>query len=366
MSHNIEVDVGTSVRLKTAGKYCDRDIVVTATGGGSSGDEWIGDGNTHIWISLPEGRTSPMLGVCVQGTVTVDWGDGSEPYLLTGTTTSTDANNVRWTPTHEYGKAGDYVITLTVDGAVALAGRSSSYFGSCILRYCDWSDTRNVAYQNFVKKLEIGAGVTSIGPNAFYNCKALTKVMIHEGVTFIDSNAFYNCSSLASVHIPESVTSLGSNVFHYCHALASVTTPESLTLYGTELFSMCYALAKVNILKNVTSINNSTFYYCQSLPSVEIPDGVTSIGDKAFYGCGTLGNVTVPGSVTSIGDRAFYDCAGLAFCDFTNHTSVPTLAATNAFNGIPSDCQIRVPSALVDEWKSATNWSTYASKIVGV
>lgn len=30
--HNITVEGGTSVRLKTAGKYCDRDIVVTATG----------------------------------------------------------------------------------------------------------------------------------------------------------------------------------------------------------------------------------------------------------------------------------------------------------------------------------------------
>ena len=35
MIHNITVDSGTSVRLPTAGKYCDRDIVVTATGGGS-------------------------------------------------------------------------------------------------------------------------------------------------------------------------------------------------------------------------------------------------------------------------------------------------------------------------------------------
>lgn len=35
MSHNITVEGGTSVRLLTAGKYCDRDIVVTATGGSS-------------------------------------------------------------------------------------------------------------------------------------------------------------------------------------------------------------------------------------------------------------------------------------------------------------------------------------------
>ncbi len=34
MSFNIEVEGGKTVRLPTAGKYCDRDIVITATGGG--------------------------------------------------------------------------------------------------------------------------------------------------------------------------------------------------------------------------------------------------------------------------------------------------------------------------------------------
>jgi uridine kinase len=52
--------------------------------------------------------------------------------------------------------------------------------------------------------------------------------------------------------------------------------------------------------------------------------------------------------------------------DFTQHTAVPTLANTEAFYNIPADCEIRVPAALADEWKAATNWSTYASKIVGV
>jgi hypothetical protein len=56
----------------------------------------------------------------------------------------------------------------------------------------------------------------------------------------------------------------------------------------------------------------------------------------------------------------------LRFCDFTKHTAVPTLASANAFRGIPADCEFRVPAALVDEWKAATNWSTYADKIVGV
>lgn len=38
MSFDIEVESGTSVLLPTAGNYCDRDIVITATGGGGGGE----------------------------------------------------------------------------------------------------------------------------------------------------------------------------------------------------------------------------------------------------------------------------------------------------------------------------------------
>jgi hypothetical protein len=54
----------------------------------------------------------------------------------------------------------------------------------------------------------------------------------------------------------------------------------------------------------------------------------------------------------------------MAFYDFSNHTSVPTLANTNAFTNIPSDCKIIVPDNLYDTWKTATNWSTYTSNII--
>jgi hypothetical protein len=44
MSFNIEVEGGSAVRLPTAGKYCDRDIVITATGGSGGGDPDLPDG----------------------------------------------------------------------------------------------------------------------------------------------------------------------------------------------------------------------------------------------------------------------------------------------------------------------------------
>ena len=77
-------------------------------------------------------------------------------------------------------------------------------------------------------------------------------------------------------------------------------------------------------------------------------------------------SITIPDGVTSIGSNAFNNCSGVRYYDFTHHTAVPTLSNANAFNDIAADCEIRVPAALANKWKAATNWATYAVKIVGV
>ena len=358
------------------------------SGGGGGSEEWIGDGNTHIWITLPEGRTSPMLGVCPNGTVTVDWGDGTTPDTLTGTSTST----VKWTPTHNYAEAGDYVITLTVDGEMGFSGSSSSNQYANLLRYSSGGDSRNRAYQNAVQKIEIGSGVTSISGSAFFNCGSLTSIVIPDSVTSIGSDAFYNCYSLASIVIPDGVTiisgsafnncysltsivipdgvtSIGGGAFQYCCSLTSIVIPDGVTSIGSSAFKHCYSLASIVIPDSVTSIGTDAFNSCYSLTSmtsIVIPDGVTSIGNYAFYNCYSLTSVVIPDSVTSIGTYAFQNCYGIRYCDFTKHTAVPALASTNAFTGIPADCEIRVPAVLYDEWIAATNWAGYESKIVAV
>lgn len=151
------------------------------------------DGKTRIYIHLEEGRTSPMLGVCPRGTVTVDWGDGTTPDTLTGTSTST----VKWTPTHNYAAPGDYVIKLTVSGTMSVYGGSSSNQYSAILRYSSGADQRNRVYQNSVKRVEIGDGVTSIGNYAFQSCYSLASITIPDGVTVIGGGAFLDCPGTA-------------------------------------------------------------------------------------------------------------------------------------------------------------------------
>lgn len=294
------------------------------------------DGTTRLYITLQEGRTSPMLGVGVNGTVTVDWGDGTEPDVLTGTSVSTTV----WTPNHAYTAPGDYVIRLTVDGDMSFCGENLSSAYSCVMRHASGTDHRNIAYQSSLTRVEIGRNVEKLERFAFQGCKSIESVVISNNVTSLGERAFQSNSSLKYVVIPDSVTTIGNYVFNSCPGLASVAFPESKCGIGSNAFEYCYTMG-----------------------TVVIPYGVTAINAYVFRSCESLKSMVVPGSVTSIKRDAFCYCYGIRFCDFTACTAIPTLANTAAFDGIPADCEIRVPASLYDEWIAATNWATYADHI---
>ena len=360
------------------------------------------DGKTRIYITLGEGRTSPLLGCCPNGTVIVDWGDGTTPDTLTGTSIST----IQYTPTHNYTSPGNYVISLTVNGTCGFLGGSNTNDRFSLLKYSTTADTRNIYYQNAITKIEFGDSVTRIGDyafsgcysltnitisdsvtsigytafsgccsltsitipgsvtsireNMFDSCYSLTNITISDSVTSIGSNVFHNCYSLTSITIPDSVTSIGSNVFYNCYSITSITIPDSVTSIGDYAFYNCYSLTSLAIPTSVTSIGGSAFYNCYSLTSLTIPDSVTSIGSYAFSNCFSLANITIPNNVTSIKDCAFYKCYSMAEYHL-KPTTPPTLSDKDAFTGISDDCIIYVPQGSLEAYQTATNWAAYAS-----
>lgn len=324
------------------------------------------DGKTRIYIHLEEGRTSPMLGCCPNGTVTVDWGDGTTPDTLTGTSTST----VKWTPTHEYAAAGDYVIKLTVSGTMGLYGETSgaTSTGSGLLRYSPVSDAKNARYHHAVEKVEIGNGVSFTTSGAFYACSFLSGITIPSGTTIaINSRgAFGNCMRLPAVVLPDGITSISGEFFAGCSFLSAVAVPNGISYYSDGAFQSCWNLCAITIVNSLTRIYSNLFRFCTFLADVIIPSGITSIPTYAFGDCNYMFTFVALGSVRAIDSYAFYNCTGMHYYDFTAATSVPTLTNVNAFSGIPADCEIRVPIALYEDWKSATNWSAYADHIVYV
>ena len=160
--------------------------------------------------------------------------------------------------------------------------------------------------------------------------------------------------------------SAGDNGRVYCNMLQEVYVGKNVTTIRGYAFQYCYSLSSITIPDGITYISSSAFAYCYSLASITIPNGVTSISGSAFQACYSLVSITIPNGVTSIGSSAFSDCYGMRYYDFSACTSVPALSNTNAFNNIPSDCQMLIPAALYDEWSAATNWAIYADHIVGV
>ena len=338
------------------------------------------DGATrlHIRIATVGRMTVPLyIGQTVANGVSIDWGDGSTTQTLAGT------GNVN--TSHTYADPGDYVISLMPQDGCTLSFGDGSYsycvmgsIGYNSIVYCnmlqDVSIGKNVtsigkyAFNNCysLTSITIPSGVTSIGDSAFSKCYSLASVTIPAGVTSIGDYAFSNCYSLASITIPSGVTSIGKSAFTHCYSLASITIPSGVTSIGDYAFDSCYSLASITIPNSVTSIGKSAFGGCFSLASVTIQDGVTSIGTNVFDRCISIASITIPNSVTSIGNYAFSDCQGMRYYDFSTCTAIPTLSNKNAFTDIPSDCQMLIPSALYNRWKSATNWATYASKMVSV
>lgn len=114
----------------------------------------------------------------------------------------------------------------------------------------------------------------------------------------------------------------------------------------------------------VTKIVDYAFRNCKSLKSVICPN-VTMISNYAFYQCSALKSADFLNASTSIGSYAFSYASVLNTLILRSTTRVCTLLTTSAFNSTPianGTGYVYVPRSLVDSYKTATNWTTYAAQ----
>jgi hypothetical protein len=190
--------------------------------------------------------------------------------------------------------------------------------------------------------------ITSIGYEAFSDCKSLVSVTIPNWVTSIGGHAFEGCSNLKNVTITDLVASIGDYAFCECENLTSVTIPNSVTSIGCRAFESCSNLT--NILDSVASIGDYAFYKCENLTRVNIPTSVTSIGYCAFEDCSNLKSINIPDSVTSIGDSAFKDCSNLK--SITIPDSVTSIS-DSAFESCSNLTSVTIPNSVTSIGKRA-------------
>lgn len=153
--------------------------------------------------------------------------------------------------------------------------------------------------------------------------------------------AFMGCSNLESITIMPTAKRIQPSAFEGCTALKKIVVPDTVCVLGTNIFSGCTSLESVNIPKGFADSEFPSYVFrdCLSLTSlIEIPKTVTIIGMGTFNGCASLAGVKMMGDI-------------------------PPSLKYNAFAN--STFPIYVLEAAVATYKSASGWTSLASRIVG-
>lgn len=157
----------------------------------------------------------------------------------------------------------------------------------------------------------------------------------NETATSIGDYAFYSSEKLTRADFVEA-TSIGEYAFYNCPLLTSVNLPKVTTI-GLYAFAECLRLTKVNF-QSAIEISGRAFDNCSALTTVVLPVA-TTIGDYVFDGCDKLST--------------------LILCSETLCTIASDLSETLIGEG---NGYIYVPSALINDYKTADNWSMHASQ----
>ena len=157
--------------------------------------------------------------------------------------------------------------------------------------------------QTELSSVTVSDYVMQLSQNIFYNCSALTELVIPGSVSVIDNAAFLGCTSLKKLELKDgrAPLSLGYNLFSEMEGrtLFHDTAVESLYLgrnlqflsgeeYGGAPFSRMKKLQSVVVGDEVTAIPDDLFKNCPVLESFVVGKAVETIGNRAFQGCGNL------------------------------------------------------------------------------
>lgn len=234
--------------------------------------------------------------------------------------------------------------------------------------------------------LNIPNSVETIRNYAVYDCPSLTSVTIGAGVTTIGARAFNRSSNLESIYVLATTPpTLGNYAFDGTNNCPIYVPCESVSAYQSATNWSGYA-SRIQALQTQADyggvyrglLSNGSVHFVIRLTGSTLTSGdvsthrddtiksfvgtgVTAIDDNTFSGFTMLTEVNIASTVTTIGNNAFKDCPQMNVI-IVNSTTPPTLGS-NAFDGT-NDCPIQVPCGYASAYKSASGWSTYASRII--
>ena len=119
-----------------------------------------------------------------------------------------------------------------------------------------------------------------------YECHKLKTVTFDKDsqLEVIGSEAFFYDDALTDIEIPAGVTEIGDNAFHYCFSLKNVSFPKNskLKTIGYSAFEFCKELEEIKIPKRVTQIQKGAFLICENLKTVTFQGKCPKLEKEVF------------------------------------------------------------------------------------
>lgn len=240
--------------------------------------------------------------------------------------------------TKEIAKNGTYDVTEFASVNVAVPDKGITPEGTKVMTITkNGTVTEDVStYKNVEVTVAVPASGGGTDKTAAFLDGTIATYSNNE-LTEIREKAFYHCNKLTSVDLPN-VTTLGADAFHTCTWLETVNIPK------------------------LTAIPYQCFYYGYSLPDKLVFPVCKSVAGYAIsYAETKILDILGGGQIESF---AFYRASSFTTLILRNTETITTLqAAPSSIFADYTAVTVYVPDALLENYKTATNWVKMAGQI---
>ena len=200
---------------------------------------------------------------------------------------------------------------------------------------------------------------------AFYYNRYIKSVSMPNLAT-VPSNMLAQSTSIQSVYFPKAIK-IGERAF-WNTPLEIADIPEVQDI-GMQAFQGA-KIAQISNMENINIISDGAFKVCKSLVGRFSFPSIVKVGYSAFQNCTGItaiefGSSQKDDNTAAVRNTVFSECTALQTVIF-RATTLLSMQNVSAFANTPiasGTGYIYVPSVLVDSYKAATNWTTYANQI---
>lgn len=328
------------------------------------------DGATKIYITVTEYMVGIKYQVAfyttVKGSTTVDWGDGN---VDAAPANAGSLNRM----VHTYDASGDYVISITcTEGTVSLGNAASNSGAFIDTSYRETSSTAAT-----IKEINFGDNIAKLNRYALAdieNCEKISipTTLLTYGEAANTGKSFAGCMSVKCVVFPPN---------SILHSTPTVPTLSNFRLAKFISFALSMSIDDI-ALANTASMSQFQKLRMFTVPPVSSYGGYV-IGDAPClekwsipgtyetFRAGScreelwVKSIIIPETVTTISDYAMTNTFLMEL--HMRPTTPPVISNTR---GMPlmGHLTIYVPysadHSVLEAYQTATNWSSWASKIV--